>query len=184
MATRPNRVILTYDDYAQIPNDRNRYELFEGELVVTPSPSWAHQTVVTNLAWAVSDYVRRNNLGKVAVAPMDVLLSNITVVQPDLLFVARERLSIIQPRYVQGPPDLVVEVISPSTVANDRQVKQQLYARYAVPHFWLFDPEERRADAYQLTEGNYQLAATAEGSERFAAPPYPDLSFPLDDLWE
>ena len=184
MATRPDRVILTYDDYVKIPSDRNRYELFEGDLVVTPSPGRAHQTVVKNLLYLLEGHVRRHGLGTVWVAPFDVLFNDRTVVQPDLLYVARDRLAIVLPRYVQGAPDLVVEVLSPSTATNDREAKRELYARYGVTHYWLFDPERREAEAFQLTEGRYRPVVLARESEQLAAPPFPDFALPLDEVWE
>ncbi|MBI4492074.1 MAG: Uma2 family endonuclease [Chloroflexi bacterium] len=92
VATQPERVILTYADYVQLPDDGKRYELLEGELEVTPVPSTGHQSVVLNLAVRLDRHVRQQRLGKVLIAPCDVLLSEIMVVQPDLLFVARERL--------------------------------------------------------------------------------------------
>src|SRR3712207_5649524 len=128
MATNPHGVLLTYEDYAQIPSDRNRYEILNGVLNVTPAPTTFHQDAVTNLVAILRDYVRRHGLGKVLVAPCDVLLSEHNVVQPDLLFVARERMAIIERANVKGAPDLVVEVLSPSTAMADLHVKRQIYA--------------------------------------------------------
>ena len=85
---------------------------------------------------------------------------------------------------VRGAPDLVVEVLSAATVVIDRRIKKQLYARYGVPHYWLFDPEQRLAEAHQLADGAYQLITTAQGYKQFAASPFPDLSIPLAELWE
>lgn len=184
MATQPERIVLTYDDYTAIPNDRNRYELFEGELEVTPAPGTRHQIVVTNLALLLGNHIRKRKLGRLLVAPCDVLLSDITVVQPDLLFVALERETIITPKYVQGAPDLVVEVISPGTERTDRDVKRQLYARYGVRHYWLIDPERREAAAYVLEEPGYRELVRAQGSDEFAAAPFADLIVSLTEVWE
>ncbi len=183
MATRPERGILTYADYRQLPDDRNRYELFEGLLQVTPSPSTHHQTVVTNLSITVGSHVRTRKLGKILLAPCDVVLSDTTILQPDLLFVARERLAIILPQYVRGAPDLVVEVLSPSTAQRDRQTKQRLYEAYGVANYWLIDPDRHEAEAYVLEEGSYQLVRVSKESEVFRAAPFPDLAIPLDELW-
>lgn len=183
MATYPERVVLTYADYLELPNDGKRYQLLDGELDVTPAPSTLHQRVVTNLLVFLELYVRRDRLGTVLVAPCDVLLSDITVVQPDLLFVARERREIVRPEHVRGAPDLVVEVVSPRTARTDREVKRQLYARYGVPHYWLIDPEQRAATALVLEAGGYRQAVVSQGDETFAAPPFADLAIPLADVW-
>lgn len=184
MATHPERTSLTYADYRQLPDDRQRYELLEGELAVTPAPGTGHQIVVSNVQFLLESHVRRYRLGKVLAAPCDVLLSNSVVVQPDLLFISSERLSIIRPHYVRGAPDLVVEVISPGTTRRDRQVKARIYARYGVPHYWLLDPRRQEAVAHVLAEGVYQQAAAAGAKESFAAPPVPELAISLAALWE
>ena len=184
MASQPERVILTYDDIAQLPTDRHRYELFEGELQVTAAPNTAHQTIVTNLATTLNVHVRRNRLGRVFIAPYDVLLSDITVVEPDLLFVSRERQSIIRPSYIRGVPDLVVEVLSPSNPQTDRQVKRQLYARHGVPYYWLLDPDQREFIAYALESGAYRQVAVAHENATVSAPPLTDLAIPLAEVWD
>lgn len=184
MAIQPEHVVLTYSDYLQLPSDRNRYELLQGELQVNPAPGTGHQTVVTNLAAILRDHVRPRHLGMVLVAPCDVLLTDITVVQPDVLFVSRERQAIVLSEHVRGAPDLVVEVLSPSTARADRHVKRQLYARYGVPHYWLLEPIQREAVAHSLVERIYQEIAAARGNETFAAPPFPELAIPLSELWD
>jgi Uma2 family endonuclease len=184
MASQPERVILTYDDYSQLPDDGQRYELFEGVLEVTPSPNTAHQTVVINLVLLLGIHVRQHRLGKVFVTPYDVLLSEITVLQPDLLFASRERRQIITPQHVRGAPDLVVEVLSPATAHRDRQSKQQLYARYGVAHYWIVDPERRELAVHALEGDAYRQVSLARNDEEITAPPFPNLTIPLTDLWE
>jgi Uma2 family endonuclease len=184
MATQPRRIVLTYEDYAALPDDRNRYELFEGELQVSPSPGARHQDVVLGLGALLRQHVRQHGLGRVFVAPLDVLLSNITVVQPDVLFVSTVRLALVEEPFVRGAPDLVVEVISPTSGRADRGVKQQLYARHGVAHYWLIDPEQRQATAFRLAEGAYEQVASAGGRERFSAPPFADLAIDLAELWD
>ncbi|MBI2941202.1 MAG: Uma2 family endonuclease [Chloroflexi bacterium] len=183
VATQPERIILTYDDYRQLPEDGNRYELYEGEIEVTPASGSRHQRVVGNLDWALESHVRPRNLGTVLFAPLDVLLSETTVVQPDILFVAREREGTIGERYVGGPPDLVVEVLSPTTRHRDRVIKRQLYARFGVPHLWMLDPDQRRFQAFNLVEGGYQLSVEGQADETVSAAPFPDLTIRLGEVW-
>jgi Uma2 family endonuclease len=183
VASQPERVILTYDDLIELPNDRNRYELFEGELQVSAAPNTAHQTTVGNLLFLLTDHVRRHRLGRVFTAPYDVLLSDITVVEPDIVFVSRERRGIILPQHIRGVPDLVVEVLAPSNPQTDRQVKRQLYARHGIPNYWLLDPDRREFSAYVLENGDYRQAAIAREDARITVPPFPDLVIPLADVW-
>ncbi len=183
MASQPERVILTYQDLIEIPNDRNRYELFEGELQVTAAPNAAHQGAVNNLAFLLTSHVRRHRLGFVFTAPFDVLLSDISVVQPDLLFVSRERRRIILPGYIRGAPDLVVELSSASTAHVDRQVKRQLYARHGVLNYWRLDVDRREFVADVLEDGAYRAVVTAHDDEMVSAPPFPDLAISLAEVW-
>lgn len=183
MTTAPGRVVLTYADYLELPNDRNRYEILEGELAVSPAPGTLHQRVLLRLSRRLADFAERNRLGEVLVAPCDVLLSDTTVVQPDLLYVSRARRQIVEAAFVRGAPDLVVEIISPTSARTDREVKKQLYARYSVPHYWIFDPAGRVAEGNILENGAYRAAASASGGEEFAAPPFSKLRIPLSLLW-
>lgn len=183
MASQPERIILTYDDLQTMPEDGNRYELLEGDIEVTPSPSSLHQRLLTRLAIHLGHYVETNHLGTLIAAPMDVVLAPITVVQPDLLFVAREREEIIRPNFVAGPPDLVVEVLSPTTAERDRRAKRSLYARYAVPNYWIIDPVARILDGLALSSTGYDLTQHAGWNEAFFGQPFPDFEFRLSDIW-
>ncbi len=126
------KVLITYADYAALPDDGRRYELDEGEIAVTPSPPTRHQTVSKNLMYLIESYLREHRAGVLFQSPIDLILSETTVLQPDLLVVLQGRERIITERGVEGPPDLVVEVLSPATVTRDRKSKFQLYARYGV----------------------------------------------------
>ena len=134
---------LTVENYRQLPEDGKRYEILEGELAVTPAPGTVHQRVVGRLYSALAEFVRNRQIGELFLAPLDVILSVHTVVQPDLLFVSKERQSVIRADGIYGAPDLVVEVLSPSTAERDRGVKRRLYLRYGVREVWLVDPEAR-----------------------------------------
>jgi Uma2 family endonuclease len=169
------RVRLTYEDYAALPDDGRRYELHEGELSVTPSPGLDHQDILGNLFVILRGHVNARGLGKVFFASVDCILDNITVVQPDLVFVETARLSVMSQRGIEGAPTLAVEVISPSSVGIDRRRKLQLYARYAVPYYWIVDPPARTIEAHQLAQGQYREAGTLSGTTSASLPPFPDL---------
>jgi Uma2 family endonuclease len=139
--TLPRR--YTYTDYLQLPDDQ-RYEVIGGRLFMTPAPKGRHQTVVSRIAAILWHFVIGAGLGKVMVAPYDVLLSEHDVVQPDILFISKERLSMYDEEGpLRGAPDLVIEVLSPSTAQRDRVEKRALYARSGVRVYWLVDPEDR-----------------------------------------
>ncbi len=177
------RVILTYKDYEVLPADGRRYELHEGELSVTPAPSPQHQQILANLNEIVRQHVKSHDLGKVFFAPIDCILGETTVVQPDLVYLDNSRLSIVSARGLEGAPTLVVEILSPTTTLIDRSTKRQLYARYGVPDYWIVDPEARVIEAYGLSDGGYQLAVRAAGREPVSLPPFPDLAFAPATLW-
>ena len=177
------KIVLTYDDFAALPNDGPRYELHDGELSVTPTPSLAHQEILLNLAMLLSAHVRRLNVGKVFVAPVDCILTETTVVQPDLLYLDTQRLSLASPRGVEGSPALAVEILSPSTVDVDRRAKLQLYARHRVPHYWIVDPSTRVIDAHRLGPEGYDVVARLHGAEPTALPPFPDLILDPAAIW-
>lgn len=177
------RVILTYDDYAALPDDGRRYELYEGELIMTPSPRPRHQVVIGNLHMLMAEHVRAHGLGQVYLSPIDVILSRITVLQPDLVYIERARLEIVTERAIEGAPTLVVEVLSPSTDARDRGVKQALYARYGVPFYWIVDPDARTVQALRLSGESYEAVARLDETRAAALAPLTHLTLDPTAIW-
>ena len=175
----PGKILLTYDDYCLLPNDRNRYEILDGELSVTPAPATKHQTALGNLYRFLANYVVANQLGKLFIAPTDLILAPTTVVQPDLIFIGNDRRSIVTERAIEGPPTLVIEILSPTTHRIDRVTKAQLYAKHNVPNYWLIDPDQRTLEAYELVLDHYDLAASARDADVFAPSLFPGLSIQL-----
>ncbi len=150
----------TYEDYLKTPDDV-RYELIEGELIMTPSPVTRHQWISILLAAEILRYVLDNNLGKVFTSPFDVYLDNENVVQPDILFISKDRLNIITDKNVQGSPDFIIEILSESTVYRDAIQKKRLYARFGVKEYWIVAPDDKLVEVYYLKDkGEYQLLKT------------------------
>ena len=176
------KIVLTYDDFAALPNDGRRYELHEGELSVTPAPSTDHQRTIGRLFRLLADHVERTGAGEVFLSPLDCILSNITVVEPDLVYIDGTRQSLVARRGIEGPPTLAVEVLSPSTTVIDRRTKMQLYAAHRVPYYWIVDIEARAIEAYHLREERYDLAVRLERSAT-ALPPFPDLALDPASIW-
>ena len=138
MAQMPARLRYSYADYKSLPDDQ-RCELLDGELIKMPSPSSRHQDVLRNLLVRLDGLVSDRALGEVYPAPLDVVLGE-DVVQPDLLFISKDRLGIVGKEEVQSAPDLVIEILSSSTAARDKGYKRILYARHGVQEYWLADP--------------------------------------------
>lgn len=149
------RIRFTYRDYCLLPEEK-RYELIEGELLMTPAPGTKHQTVLQRLFKVVEAFVAARDLGRVWFAPLDVILSEEDVVQPDLLYVSKPRLGIVTERGLRGAPDLAVEILSEATRERDRLVKRKLYAKYGVKEYWLVDPDGRAVEVLVLGQEGYQ----------------------------
>ena len=141
---QPKHIKLTVRGYMGIPEgDDKRYELIDGELILAPSPVTQHHRISRNLLRALDEFVEPQSLGELFYAPMDVVLSDHDVFQPDILFISNNRLHIIGDRNIQGAPDLVIEILSPSTETRDRDIKLEQYLRFGVREYWLIDPQER-----------------------------------------
>ena len=141
----------TYADYRNLDVDDNYYyELIDGELVKKSAPSPRHQTVLMNLIRIVDRVVFEKKLGKVLCAPVDVFVDDYNAPQPDLLFVSNEHKDFITQDGVFGPPDLVVEVVSPTSISRDYVKKLRIYERFGVPEYWIVNPVNRSVEVYQL----------------------------------
>lgn len=171
---------LDYDDYCAIPPDGKRYELLDGEVHVTPAPSPLHQRVVLRLARALQEHFRPP--AEVFVSPIDVILTPHDVVQPDLVVVTNP--AQISDRGIEGPPLLVVEVLSPTTTVYDRTTKSQRYAALGVPHYWIVDPATRRVECYRREGSVYRPVTSAGPEETLTHPDFPALQSPLAPLWQ
>lgn len=135
MSNLKSTVKFTYEDYLLLPKDK-RYELIKGEIYMVPSPTPVHQWESKRRFLALDDHVSEHTLGEVYYAPLDVVLSEEDVVQPDLLYISKERSHILTEKNIQGAPDLVVEILSPGTAERDRTLKRKLYARHGVLECW------------------------------------------------
>jgi Uma2 family endonuclease len=140
MATAGSARKLTYDDLLAMPDDGLRHEIIDGVLYVSPSPGLPHQFALGKLYQAVANFLDANPVGEVYLAPFDVVFTRHDVVEPDLLFITTERLAVLTERNVSGAPDLVVEVLSPSTRRVDLTLKRALFEREGVKEYWIVDP--------------------------------------------
>jgi Uma2 family endonuclease len=173
---------VTYADYLAL-DDGQRYEVVAGELLVTPAPVPRHQIVVGDLHFLLSAWVRPRKVGRVLLAPTDVVLSDTDVVQPDVLFISRARLAIVGARAIEAAPDLVIEVLSPSTRSRDRGPKLAAYARCGVAEHWLVEPDALWIEIRRRAGEGLELAATLRRGDRLETPLLPGFELALDALF-
>jgi Uma2 family endonuclease len=161
IATHP----MTYEELFELPNDGKRYEIHDGELIVAPSPDWHHQDAISELFLEMATHVRKHVPGgKVYTAPLDVRLSPHNVYQPDIIYISPERRHILRETMpLEGAPDLVVEVLSPSTRSYDQRQKARAYAGAGVREFWLVDPDARSIEVLALRANHYEPVASVDG---------------------
>ncbi len=176
------RIKFTVKDYMSMP-DGNRCQLLDGEIVPALSPTTRHQTILGRLSIALHEWVNSSQLGRVWVAPLDVILTDHDVAQPDILFVSNGRANIVNEANLQGAPDLVVEILSPATAQHDREYKRTLYSRHGVREYWLVDPEEDVVEVWTESETGLVLAATYQQGDTLASPLLQGLSIPLEAIF-
>jgi Uma2 family endonuclease len=150
---------------AELPESNLPTELWDGELIMSPSPSFFHQQTVDRFHDALKAHIRPRRLGTTACAPLDMVLTNTRATQPDVVFISNERLDIIKTR-LMGAADLVAEVISPNSRRRDRIDKRDLYEQHGVKEYWLIDPEALTVEVLHLTGGQFQLAGRWHSGER------------------
>ncbi len=173
---------LSYEEFRQLPDDGKRYELIRGEVHLTPAPTTRHQFILRKLSTSLDTYVMQKELGEVFFAPLDVRLGLDTALQPDLIFISKARAQIIQENFIAGAPDLVVEILSPSTAAHDRATKLPLYAEAGVPEVWLIDPLAKTVEVLKLQGKKYLVDATLAGDQILTSNLFPGWQVPLRDL--
>jgi len=176
---------FTYEDYVLFPDDGRRHELIDGEHYVTPSPVTKHQKISGNLFGLLYSHIQKTKIGHLFAAPMDVVLSDLDVVQPDLLFISNARVSIITEKNIQGAPDLVVEIVSESSRKTDEIVKRKLYERFRIAEYWIVDPELESIKIYRCSDKGYSRIAelSVEANDTLNSPLFPDWQLPLSKLF-
>ncbi len=173
---------FTYEDLLHTPDDGKRYEVLEGVLSVSPAPSVQHQRLVKRLQRLLMR-AEEAGAGEWFPAPLDVVLSQHNVVEPDLLFVAQGRLGIVTADNVQGAPDLVVEIISAGSRKRDVITKQHMYERHGVPFYWLVDPEEETLRVLELKDGAYGEPIALKAGQQLGCALFPGITQAVAELF-
>jgi Uma2 family endonuclease len=176
---------FSYQDYLEMPDEPGyRLEILEGQLIKEPSPNVPHQRVSRRLQRILEDYFwEYDPEGEIFNAPLDVTLHDITVVQPDLFYVSGEQKEIVKDTRIDGPPTLVVEILSPSTSRKDRLQKLRIYQKARVQHYWLVNPEEKTLECFALRNDVYALVAAGMDEDVLDHPGFAGLSVSLTSLW-
>ncbi|MBI1812147.1 MAG: Uma2 family endonuclease [Nitrospirae bacterium] len=176
----------TYEDFLLFPDDGKRHELIDGEHIMSPSPITKHQRILLNIARIISNFLKSHRIGEVFIAPMDVVLSDFDVVEPDLLFIASPHASIITKKHIMGVPDLVVEILSVSSRKTDEIIKRRLYEQYGVQEYWIVDPELDSVKMYRIEGGGYVKVAelSVEAGDSLTTPCLPTLTIALSEIFE
>ena len=183
MATVQPVFKFTYEDYRTAPSDK-RYELLDGDLVMTPSPNLKHQRVQLRLGRRLARFIEERALGEIFIAPCDVVLSDTDVVQPDLLFVSRERGHLLSGGdNVRGAPDLVIEILSPATAERDWGYKRALYARHGVAEYWVVDPAVKTIWIHRRRDGSLAITHTFGLEQTLRPPLLSGFELGMDDIF-
>jgi Uma2 family endonuclease len=180
-------VKLTYDDFLHLPDDGRRHELIDGEHYVTPAPIRKHQAIVMNLGSLIWIYLQQHPIGRVFGSPLDVILSDFDVVEPDLSFITHQRMREIEPSsWIKGAPNLVVEIVSPNTRKRDETIKRRLYERFGIDEYWVIDPELDTIKVYRRTADRYERTAelSVENGDVLTTSLLPGLDLPLAKIFE
>jgi Uma2 family endonuclease len=179
---------FTYNDLLEMPNDGRHYEILDGELIVNAAPIPRHQVITFNLASILRSYVRPRGIGTVYIAPIDVVFTQEWVVEPDVIYIRKERKAIVTRTNVTGAPDLAVEVLSASTRKRDEITKRRAYEDFGVGEYWVVDPELESVKIYRRDEaGRYERVvevSTETDGAAFTSPLFPGLEIALAEVFE
>lgn len=183
MEARSNPIRWTYEEFAALPrHGGKRFEIIAGELVVSPSPSTFHQIVLHNLILLLGNFVRKHELGWI-LPGTDVLFAEGDYLEPDIAFIRCERREIMSKRAIESAPDMVVEILSPSTTARDRGIKRERYALYGVSEYWIVDIDAERIERFRLAVDPESPDVATESVTWQPIPERPALTFPMSEVF-
>ena len=173
----------TVRDFERLP-EGSPYQLIAGEIIMSPSPTFFHQDIILNITDRLSPFIRKNNLGKIVLSPMDVYLTEEDVYQPDLIFIRKENVHLLDPNdRIRFVPDLVIEVLSPSTGSYDYSRKKRIYCERGVREYWIIDPEDRTIEIMVKDGAFYQTVALLRPPAMLESAMFPDFSMKTEDVF-
>jgi len=178
----PEKKTYTYADYARLPEGAP-YQLIGGQLIMTPSPIPYHQEISRKLEFKMLAFVEDQGLGHVYDAPLDVYFSDSDVYQPDIIFIRKEREEIIGKTKIEGAPDIIIEILSPSTAYYDLRKKYRVYEQSGVSEYWIVDPELKRIEVYENKGKKFNIYMEAEGEGKISSKVLEGFSVELDAVF-
>jgi len=170
---------LTVRNYRLLPETGPRYQLIQGRFYMAPAPSRYHQEISRNLELILGNYLDENPIGKLYDAPFDVVLDEVNVFQPDILFVSRERYGILTDAGAEGAPDFIAEILSPRTAKLDLENKHLEYAQHGVRELWIIDPKVKKITVYHLDKDADAPVAVHGADARISCRMFPGLEIDM-----
>lgn len=174
----------TYEAYAALPDDGQRYEIVQGVLVMSPAPEPSHQGIAGKIYRYLCSQILDRGRGLVFTSPIDVVLSSSTTTQPDVVVLLKEHLERLQQKYITGAPDLVVEVISPGSQTHDRLVKYGIYEKAGVPEYWLVNAVEQTIEVFVLNAGEYRSTGIFHSEDLPVSRLLPDITYTVGQFFD
>ncbi|WP_340691145.1 Uma2 family endonuclease [Hydrogenobacter thermophilus] len=172
----------TTQDYEKLP-EGSPYQLIEGELIMSPAPSPEHQRVSIRLSSKLFNLLSKSKKGEVLYAPVDVYLNEENAYQPDIVVVLKDGKAKLTERGVEGPPDMVIEILSPSTAYYDLTEKKEVYERVGVKEYWIVDPKRKAIEVYKNTEKGFELYSKVKGSGKVKSSVIPEFEVELKEIF-
>jgi len=181
----PERLkVYTYEDYLNLPDNGKRYEIIDGELYMVPAPSLWHQDTIGQFYRRIGNFLEDNPVGKIYLAPTDIIFSEIDVLQPDLIFVSKEKFDILAGANIQGAPDLVIEVLSPGTEKRDRTIKLKAYSKFGVLEYWMANDESETVEIWRRKGKKLVFHALLDRTQTLTTPLLPGLEIALGKIFQ
>lgn len=172
----------TYEDYKKLPEGAP-YQLIGGSLVMTPAPEIYHQEISGKIEFKLREFVMKNDIGTVYDAPIDVRLGETDVYQPDIIFILHKNNKIIGRKEIEGPPDMIIEILSPATAYYDLREKYRVYEKCGVSEYWIVDPKQKKIEVYENRNKKYSLANEAEETGSVSSKIMEGFSLLLSDVF-
>lgn len=175
--------IYTYEDYAKLP-EGTPYQLIGGKLIMTPASSTYHQEISKRFEYLLYEYAElKQKLGKVFYAPIDVYFEDEETYQPDIIFISNDRIGIIKKEKIEGAPDMIIEILSPSTAYYDLVHKKDIYAKHGVKEYWIVDPIEKWVESYKNENGKFILIGRVQKGESISSTVLIGFKVKLDTIF-
>ena len=173
----------TYEDYLKLPEGAP-YQLINGELVMSPSPTTYHQIIANNISTLLTQYVRKNKFGTILFSPIDVYFEKHETYQPDIIFVSKERKEIIGEKKIEGAPDLVIEILSESNAYYDLKHKKNIYEKYGVKEYWIIDPMDKSIEVFEGKAKKFTLIDQKKDKGKIKSKIFSGLKIDTEDIFK